>query len=484
MSHMRLPFMPVTIRKEEHIMRLRRLKSLWITLVIILVSCFCPFPAYAATTKVIVSAGIADYVAIPMFETKHPEVKVAIESISTLYSELANKFIVQDSQIDLYRLNAKLGIFQQLRAKGYFLDLSSNEIIENFTKRMAEPFQDQLLLKNGKILGVPSFFILEYPILVNKNVADAIGLSEEEFPSNILELLKFVNSWEENYGEEFPEYSPFRADEASSYALAHRNPYIGFILEIYKDTLRAQKQPLQYNTSLFLELLGEIERWTYKNDQDYETKINNMPNYDQCLFYSFQAFDDEVLKLVCKGENCLNLPLTSTSPIVQAYELECAIVNPATKDKKLAIELAQCYIEDCQPALLRILCPTDSTPYQAPDYQQNLEELKKWRNDEEERLESLGPEKNAEQKELISFIDSLIQDAMDNPYEISEYAISRYKTEILPYLIPRCEGVYESEAIYAETMSYTFQWLDGMISAETYTKKLDNFLKIAIIEND
>ncbi len=464
-------------------MRLKREKRICSVLFMIVLLCSHPFSA-CASDYLVVSSGIADDIAIPLFEAKHPEVSVTIDPVSPLYSELANKFIGKDNHVDLYRLNANLGIHQYLRTKGYFLDLSSDATIKSFTDRIAHPFREQVLLENGMILGVPSFLILEYPILINRSVADSIGLSEENFPSSILELLRFVNSWEENYGEEFPDYAPFRADEASSYALAHRNPYIGLVLEMYKDTFTAQGQPLKYDTPLFHELLGEIERWTYVDDRDYAVKTGELPDYDHCLFYSFQAFDDEVLKWVCKDDSYLNLPLTSESPIVQAYELECAIVNPATNIPELAVELARCYVEDCQPALLRLLCPDESTPYQSPHYQENLEELQRWREEEEQKLKIFNPENKQEQKELLTLIDTLLQNELDNPYEITASAISRYKADILPYLVARGEGIYESEAIYAETMSYTVQWLNGALSAEAYSKKLDGFLELAIAESD
>lgn len=450
---------------------------------IIALLCFQAFSAHASE-RLVISSGIADYIAIPLFEADHPGISVKIEPVSPLYSELENKFITKDNQVDVYRLNANLGIFRPLRAKGYFFDLSSDTTIKGFTERLHKPFREQVFLEDGKILGVPSFFILEYPILVNRDVAKAIGLAEKDFPASILDLLKFVNAWEENYGEAFPEYAPFRADEASSYALAHRNPYIGLVLEMYKDTFTAQGQTLRYDTPLFLALLGEIERWTYANDQDYAAKIADLPDYEHCLFYSFQAFDDEVLKWVCKNERYIPLPLTPESPVVQAYELECVIVNPATSTPEWAVELARCYVEDCQPALLRLLCTDKNAPYQSPDYQKNMEELQRWREEEAQKLESLHPSKQQEQKELLSLIDTLIQNEWDNPYEISADAVAQYKTAILPCLIARGEGIYESEAIYAETMSYTLQWLNGALSGEAYAKKLDDFLALAVADGD
>ncbi|MCI5956407.1 MAG: hypothetical protein MRZ54_05425 [Clostridiales bacterium] len=117
-------------------------------------------------------------------------------------------------------------------------------------------------------------------------------------------------------------------------------------------------------------------------------------------------------------------------------------------------------------------------------YQENLEELQRWREEEAQKLRILNPENKQEQKELLTLIDTLIQNELDNPYEISASAISRYKADILPYLVARGEGIYESEAIYAETVSYTFQWLNGALTAEAYSKKLDGFLELAIAESD
>lgn len=118
--------------------------------VVLMISFSCGLPRSACMAdQLVVSGGIADYIAIPLFETKYPEVKVMIDPVSPLYSELANKFIVKDSHIDIYRLNSNLGIHQKLRTKGYFLDLSSDAVIKNFTYHMAQPFRKQVLLEDG-----------------------------------------------------------------------------------------------------------------------------------------------------------------------------------------------------------------------------------------------------------------------------------------------------------------------------------------------
>ena len=446
-----------------------------IILLMIFLLAFLQIAAAHASQHLVVSSGIADDIVIPMFQLNHPGIKLTIDPIAPLYSEMVNRFINRDAYIDLYRLNSNLGIHQHVRSKGFFYDLSVDKTIKTFISRLAEPFQSQIV-SEGKILGVPSFLILEYPMIVNQGIAKEIGLDDDDLPTNLLDLLKFVNDWDEKYGDAFPEYFPFRADKSSSYALAHRNPYIGLVLEMYKDTLVTQGQPLRYDTPLFYDLLNEIKDWTYNDDQTYEAQMESMPDQEHCLFYSFQAFDSEILTLLCGNGSYINMPLSIDTPIVQAYELECAIVNPETKSPDLAVELARCYAQDCQPALLRLLCADENDPYQAPDYQQHLEELQDWR-EQEARVYSTAPqEKKKEHQELLSMIDKLIQ-------YISEKAMKEYRASIAPYLVARGEGIYESEAIYAETMAYTLCWLDGDISMEEYAKGLDDFLRLAVLED-
>jgi len=208
-----------------------------------------------------------------------------------------------------------------------------------------------------------------------------------------------------------------------------------------------------------------------------------VPDRAHCLFYTCQTFDDEVFSVLSKNNGYIDMPLTGDSPIVQGYELECAVVNPFTTSPELAIALARCYVEDCQPALLRILCPDVSEPYQAPDYQQVLAELQEWREEESQAFASAQGSDKVSHQTTLDMIDGLIQEALDNPYEISESAMAVYRTHIAPYLVPKGEGVYDSEEIYAETMSFSDRWLSGAISAEKYAKGLDDFLQIAVVED-
>ena len=438
----------------------------------------------ATATKVVtISAGVADYIAIPPFEAANPGVKVEIDPVSPIYSILVESFLTQDPHIDLYRLNSNLGIHQALRQKGFFLDLSGNETIRNFIEALAPIFRKQLCV-GEQVMGVPSFLVFEYPITLNPQIAEEIGLMPDEIPNNLLDLLRFVNRWEEKYGGDFPDYFPFGAAEASSYALMHYNPFIGLVLEMYKDTLIAQGEPLRYDTPLFYELLKEIEPWTYDRSKPYEYWLERIPGEEFCLFYSSQVFSDAVFADLCGRKTLINMPLTESSPVVQAYELECAMVNPATKQPDLAVELASYYAMDCQPELLRILCPNITEQYQRPNYAQDLQEFTDFVDQELRSLELAPPDERREREEHIALLQNILQQEIDNPYSITTEALDKYRASIAPYLVARGEGPYESELVYAETMTYAMKWLEGTSTMEEFGKGLDSLLRMVESENE
>jgi hypothetical protein len=429
------------------------------------------------STTITISAGIADYIAVPSFEEDHPDVQVIIDPVSPLYSNLADQFLTRDESVDLYRLNSNMGIHRHLRAKGFFYDLSESEIIRSFVDDLSPVFKEQVVV-NDSILGVPTFLVLEYPFTMNRRVAEEIGISEDDLPTNLLDLLKFVNSWDELYGDQFYDYAPFGAVEASSYALMNRNPYIGLVLEMYKDTMLAQGGSLRYDTPLFHALLTEIEPWTFKDDKHYERWLEEIPDEEHHLFYSKQVLDHDVFNDLC-GENKLRtMPLTKEATPVIAYELEVAVVNPATKQPDLAVNLAEWYVKDCQPELLRILCENRNEPYQLPDYQNTVDELKAYIDQYKESMKFAPPSEQQERADMLTIYENALQNELDNPYAISESDMKEFRTFIAPYLVPRGEGIYESEQVYAETMSLTIKWLSGGLTMSEYTDALDDFLKI------
>ena len=124
--------------------------------------------AKTETMSITMSEGIdlSDSAAVTRFKMNHPDVNVDVQSISTLHDDIAERLMSRDDTIDLYRMDANLGILPYMRDKGYFLDLSGNKDIREFTQAMAPVFQNQMSV-NGQIMGVPSF-IRNHPAIFER----------------------------------------------------------------------------------------------------------------------------------------------------------------------------------------------------------------------------------------------------------------------------------------------------------------------------
>ena len=112
-------------------------------------------------TRLTISEGITDDGALSVFIQDHPEIDVESDSISTLHDDIAERLMARDNTIDLYRMDANLGILPYMRDKGYFLDLSGNKDIRELTQSMAPVFQNQMSA-NGQIMLNDNAFI--YPM--------------------------------------------------------------------------------------------------------------------------------------------------------------------------------------------------------------------------------------------------------------------------------------------------------------------------------
>ena len=63
--------------------------------------------------------------------------------------------------------------------------------------------------KENEIAAIPTFFLFEYIFTINRNVQKELGITDEELPDNLLDLLRFANEWDDRFGNDYPDYHPY-----------------------------------------------------------------------------------------------------------------------------------------------------------------------------------------------------------------------------------------------------------------------------------
>lgn len=398
---------------------------------------------------------------IQAFQQDHPKVTLKLnEKMDSYYSVLAECMINRDDSFDIFDPRSNEGIFQMLCEKAYFVDLSENSEIVAYINSLYPVIKKQLL-QDDHVLGVPFDFQLRYMFVHNGSIADEIGLSSEEVPKTLPELLEFARRWNDDYADAFPEYYPFYVEDDGLLP----NQYLDLVLDMYRYHCIANSGELTYDTPLFLSLLEAVKPFTTaptaQKSMD-EGSVIETPGPRECLFYCFPADMREIFSSEYQGQ-MPPLPLEEGAIVFQPYEIECAVVNPYGKNTDLAVELAEYVVRHTDPYLKRALSPEITLPYENPTFQEDMQNWANEKSQAEKALQAAKPENKKELESRVEFWDDMIDRQEEFRYAISPQMLESYRTKIAPCLYPIGESIFGREGIRDEVRRRAKEWIDGSL---------------------
>jgi ABC-type glycerol-3-phosphate transport system substrate-binding protein len=100
------------------------------TLILCVICLLLPADTLASSSKkkttLTVSYGVNDYLGLPLFEREHPDVKINIDYVHPINTEVVKQFLFRDPYFDVFRLPSNVGIFRQLKPKWSAPSLCTN----------------------------------------------------------------------------------------------------------------------------------------------------------------------------------------------------------------------------------------------------------------------------------------------------------------------------------------------------------------------
>ncbi len=413
---------------------------------------------------------------LEQYEKDHPEVRIKNDdSVDQLYSELINFFLTNDSRVDIFFVESQLGASQQIREKGYFADLSGEPEIVDYVNQMNPVFR-RCVIKDGQIVSVPTYIMFEYVFVVNREIQAEIGLKDEELPGTLLELFRFANEWDERYSKDYPDYYPLYNSSAAMYPVEMYNPFWGLMMEKYIDSMLSVGNKLRFETPLFRALLEEIIPWNIKGNNLPEKRRKKIGQPKNSLFSVFPTSDDYLFEYL--GRNILMpMPVAEGWPDVYGCKIEYAFVNPAGKQIPESIDAVKAFLDYMTPEMERVVIPSQNEPFQSPAYKTDLADLQL----DIERLKSaVENETNADKKDRYEFelrmSEDILQDMIDNPFQISAEAIQEYRERIEPFVFPIGESKYDGETFYVELLDVMESLGSDGITNDVLIRKLDEMI--------
>ncbi len=434
-----------------------------------------PYLAYAGTTTIVTNWGAYANL-LDEYEKDHPDIRIRNDdSVDQLYSELINYFLTNDNRIDMFFVDSQIGAFGQIRDKGYYVDLSQDQDISDYIHQI-NPVISRCIMKDDKIAALPTYMVFEYIFVVNRNIQAEIGLADEELPDNLLDLFRFANKWDEHYGKDYPEYYPLYNSSAAIYPVEMYNPFWGLMMEKYIDSMLMTGQMLRFDTPLFRMLLDEITPWNSNGNTSNESKRKKIGEPENSLFAVFPTSGDFVFEYL-GNDILMSMPIDKGWSDVYGCKIEYAFVNPASRHIPESINVVKAFMEYMTPEMERAVIPHQNSPYQSPDYETDVADLKA--HIEKQKI-AIANEIDTDRKDWYEFdlgvSEARLQDMIDHPYSISPEAIREYREKVEPFIFPIGESPYDGETFYVELLDVMELLGSDGITNDVIIRKLDEMI--------
>ncbi len=176
--------------------------------------------------------------------------------------------------------------FQLLKGTGLLADLSSSELIRQYTARLRPELKALVTTEDGRILGVPTDSTA-WPVYWCQEAWDAAGLTAEDVPQSYTELLTFLEKWVERIKAK-PEKNVCVAAYASEGGGPAKYNYVYWLLSVLLESWEMQAfyagEPLNFETPEFIELLKrtrEVGIALYKVEPNGKKRAKMLKLFDR-----------------------------------------------------------------------------------------------------------------------------------------------------------------------------------------------------------
>ncbi len=408
------------------------------------------------------------------FRQENPEIRLSFDRAPDIHGWMIQQLLEKSHAFDIYRLSSKTNLPARLVKRGFAGEIAvsqrQRDVIDLFYPAVQKP-----LLYDGRLHFVPTSIRFPYLFTVNKRLLEEVGLTMDDLPESLTELFAFIERWDEEYADQYPELTPFYAH---GFGYIGVNNLVGLVLDVYRDSQVFTSGTLCYDTDIFRSLMLAVQAYTVpasqraKGDVIFET-----PQEDECLLYCRRVNTDSLFE---RSESAPLSPLSLAEGYqrFQAFELELAFVNPFSQNKADAEKLLSYYLDEPDPVLLCALGKELARPVEDEHFEGSRSQWLAAIADAEARLERADETEKAALNDTLQTMQSYLEHQEMFRYRVSEAAIAEYQERIAPYLTPRGNTPFDSHLIDNNIKTQVSRFLDGAASIEELIRELDQTVDI------
>lgn len=425
------------------------------------------FPSFEekADSSVLKIYGIKLWETEKRFMKEHPDVR--LEEIPESFSGMINfsqAYISGAVDFDVAVVSLASDDVDRLFEKGYFYDMSNDEILRQKALELYEPIKSKAF-SSGRLACFPFECHGESVFRIDKAVMKKFGLSERDIPQTTEELLDFVIEKQTSFNQNGESSVIWLCESPKSEMFYHvQNAYI--------DNFRRKNKPLDFDTPLYRRLMEKmLTAIRLTPEQSYEEL--------DALMHKYMSATDIVEDVDCRR----SIPLEKgENPKYKVY-LRAYLINPKSKNVKAALEYVRFCIERLDDRAKLLLFDMEHKPLIKEDFNEYIENQR-----EQKRLleKALADEKNnAQKRELEEKLAETIKN-IDSPDDFYKYSISpSYIAYYQNEFIKNAESAecHESTRLDYVLKNYIKNFLDGKISLDNFIEHINNREKLKRLEN-
>ena len=406
------------------------------------------------------------------FSVAHGGAKIASVDYPSSFDDLALELVSGSDRFDLMVLELSEGNVDSLLSKGYYVNLSEDEVIASYVQSLYPTWRDKCLL-GDEIVGIPINVRNIWTFMVNLDIWREEGLGD--YPTTYDELFDCIEEWD-SMGV-LDEVPLFHRSTSSFSELLRR------ILYDHIGQCKREGRPVVFSDETLLRLLSRLEalrpileahdaRNIAGDGLIFEGVMSNIIRITGFMGFEVTAENN--------AYEPLPLGLTDPEDCVESVFLTMLVVNPNSKRQELAkaylsyiaghpTTWARYYMLGAGPVGLR------EKGYEELDaqYEQLLAEL-------DENLAAAMKEGDDAVVTRWEKDKRALTDEYLNRWEVRPY-MAEMLARMMPYFTPLTADGYGFLRNSCDDLTNMF--LEGRMDSRTYALRLDQRMQMAELES-
>lgn len=421
-----------------------------------------------STDKKVNAFGTYHNTAAKRFFRDNPDTPVyQIAGYADTAEELGKRMVSGDDSLDVIQVGIDRGDFINLSKKGYCMDLSGSQIITDFVNDLYPPFRD-LVMKDGKIIGIPVNAASYDGYSVNMEALAATGLTMDDMPTNIVDLCAFVTKWNNEWMDKYQGYTPI------AYVSDFKAEILDEAIRYYMNYCVSQGVKVDFSTPLFREMMTAVDQMQCDNltkyasisDEDSVQYRTGLLEYGHSTVGTF---------FIDRNYTDLNMGLTKDVTLGSPVHVTIMFVNPKSKNPESAVKYLEYQIKYLGTNEAATLCMSRNQPVENKYYPLNKARLEKRLKLMEEKLTTVTDED--EKADVEAQIESIKQSLEDTDiygkYSIDPECIERYVTKYAPTMFVKVPA-FSNDKGMEEIRTLEKRYCERQISMEQFIKEATN----------